>query len=185
MVQQLFADMRSTLIKLMVDIQADISRAQFAKDLETLFMANEESAFFQYYKIISRQIADEFESKRNNRNPVLLSKMLACIDLHYTDSSFSLTMLSETFNLTSVYISRFFKEQTGENFFSYLEKKRMTTAASLLAEKRTSISQIAEKTGYSNAHVFSRAFKRYYSVSPSDYRDQQISSEIKSGRQAI
>lgn len=185
MVQQLFADMRSTLIKLLVDIQADISSTRYAGDLEILFMANEEAAFFQYYKIISRQIAGEFENKRNNRNHVLLNQMINCIDQCYTDPTFSLTKLSELFNLTSVYISRFFKEQTGENFFSYLEKKRMATAASLLAERKTSISQIAEKTGYSNAHVFSRAFKRYYSVSPSDYRDQQKNSEVKSSHLAV
>lgn len=72
--------------------------------------------------------------------------------------------------LSPVYLSRYFKEKTDVNFIDYLTAMRMKRAAELLSDPRMRIAQISDRVGYSNEKNFSRAFKRYYGVSPNDYR---------------
>lgn len=82
----------------------------------------------------------------------------------------SLQRLADAVQLNPVYLSRLFKEKTGTNFSDYILKKKMETAAQLLKNTNCSIYEISELTGYSNDKNFSRAFKKYYGISPTGYR---------------
>lgn len=56
---------------------------------------------------------------------------------------------------------------------TFLQKKteaRMSAACSLLRDSSLSVSQVAEKLGYSSVEHFSSAFKRYHKATPSAYR---------------
>lgn len=56
---------------------------------------------------------------------------------------------------------------------TFLQKKteaRMSAACSLLRDSSLSVSQIAQKLGYSSVEHFSNAFKRYHKETPSAYR---------------
>lgn len=57
---------------------------------------------------------------------------------------------------------------------SFQEKKaeaRMSAAAILLGDKKSSISSVADTLGYSSLEHFSTAFRKYYGTSPRDYRN--------------
>lgn len=82
----------------------------------------------------------------------------------------SLQRLADIVQLNPVYLSRLFKEKTGINFSDYILKKKMEMAAQLLKDTNCSIYEISELTGYSNDKNFSRAFKKYYGISPTSYR---------------
>lgn len=73
-------------------------------------------------------------------------------------------------NLNPVYLSRYFKNKTGTNYIDYLISVKMKRAAELLQAKENKISKISEMVGYSNEKNFSRAFKKYFGVSPNEYR---------------
>lgn len=88
------------------------------------------------------------------------------IDQHITDSQLSLTMASEHFALSESYFSSVFKKQMGENFVNYITQKRMALSRALLTDNQCSIEEIARKVGYTSAHSFRRAFKKFYGVSP-------------------
>lgn len=51
----------------------------------------------------------------------------------------------------------------------------MSAAAILLSDPKKKIAGIAESLGYSSAEHFSSAFRRYYQVSPREYRKKQQS----------
>lgn len=73
------------------------------------------------------------------------------------------------------YIRKLFKKETGVTPREFLLKQRMELAQKLLtggaANKYSSytVSQIAEACGFSEPLYFSRVFKKYYGVSPSNY----------------
>ena len=73
-------------------------------------------------------------------------------------------------SLNPVYLSRYFKEKTGIHFIDYLITVKMKRAAELLQNKDNKIAKISEMVGYSNEKNFSRAFKKYFGVSPNEYR---------------
>lgn len=52
----------------------------------------------------------------------------------------------------------------------YLRDLRFSKAAEMMAKSGYSISQIAYKTGFNDSHYFSKAFKKRFGVSPTEYR---------------
>ena len=51
----------------------------------------------------------------------------------------------------------------------YLQNWRLQRAASLLAEGKMNISEVAEAAGFNSLSYFSKSFKRLYGVSPKEY----------------
>lgn len=84
----------------------------------------------------------------------------------------SLAELAAHVHLHPNYLSRLYKQETGNTIFTQLNRLRIVKARKLLEESRLSISQIAEQTGFSSADLFFRKYKAYYGVSPSEYRRQ-------------
>ena len=74
----------------------------------------------------------------------------------------------------SLSVSRFtelFLEYYGESPMRYLTRKRMTLAAEMLSYHTASCKQIAEAAGYSDQLHFSRRFRQFWGVSPTEYRN--------------
>ncbi len=70
------------------------------------------------------------------------------------------------------YFSRRFKELTGSTPQEFLIKQRLTSAAELLRLTDQPIKNVADQCGYPNQLHFSQAFKKYYGVSPREWRRQ-------------
>ena len=63
-----------------------------------------------------------------------------------------------------------FKNKYGFTIYEYVLKLRMERAAELLAQPDIKISDIAERLGYADNHYFSKAFRNYYQLTPTEYR---------------
>lgn len=73
-------------------------------------------------------------------------------------------------HLNPQYVSRIFKEATGENFHAFLNRLKMEKAARLLRQESYLTYEIGAMVGYSNQKNFTRAFKQFFGVSPREYR---------------
>lgn len=80
--------------------------------------------------------------------------------------------LGDEAGLSRAAFARRFNALVGEPPLTYLTTWRMTTAARLLRETDTSLSGIAERTGYTSEFAFAKAFKRQYGIPPGAYRRQ-------------
>jgi len=67
------------------------------------------------------------------------------------------------------HLSRLFRRYHGMSASQYLTELRMTHAADLLVENSLSVTETAERSGYADAFAFSKAFKRHFGVSPSQF----------------
>ncbi len=65
---------------------------------------------------------------------------------------------------------RWFKQETGRTPAHYLTERRVIEACRRLRFTAESIDQIAEATGFTNRHHFSRVFKARTGRTPADYR---------------
>jgi transcriptional regulator GlxA family with amidase domain len=63
-----------------------------------------------------------------------------------------------------------FREQTGLSFREALIELRLSKAITLLADWRCRIKEVASLCGYSSTASFTKAFRRQFGKSPSDYR---------------
>lgn len=115
-----------------------------------------------------RQFA-EFKDSRNNERK---SEILDYVNCHYGDSSMGLESVADEFGVSSNYLSRFFKQQTGCSFIQYVTMIRMDRARELLVNSNKQIKEIVAEIGYIDVANFVRKFKGYEGVTPGQYRDK-------------
>lgn len=102
-------------------------------------------------------------NSKSQKNTLLLD-VISLIEQNYSDSSLSLTMISEKLGISESYISREFKNKSNTNYVKYLIHVRMEKAKELLL-KGDKIEKIVSNCGYLNVSSFKRAFKGYTGMS--------------------
>lgn len=115
-----------------------------------------------------RQFA-EFKDSRNNERK---SEILDYVNCHYGDSSMGLESVADEFGVSSNYLSRFFKQETGCSFIQYVTMIRMDRARELLVNSNKQIKEIVAEIGYIDVANFVRKFKGYEGVTPGQYREK-------------
>jgi AraC-like DNA-binding protein len=75
--------------------------------------------------------------------------------------------------------SRGFKEAFGIAFRDYVVRYRLRQAYSLLKNPNISITDVAFSVGFSEVSYFSRIFKKYFGVSPSERFGPKSSSSAQ------
>ena len=100
----------------------------------------------------------------------MIQKAKEYIDGHF-NKDLSLDDISRELNISPYYFSKLFKEETGENFVEYLNMRRIEAAMEMLKNPEISIKEIGTDCGYSDPNYFSRIFKKYQGVTPTEYRE--------------
>ncbi|MBQ3135478.1 MAG: helix-turn-helix transcriptional regulator [Oscillospiraceae bacterium] len=107
----------------------------------------------------------------------LSDKQQLCEDLvefirqNFSDPTLCLFSLSRQFGVSERYTHNAIQSTTGMNFSSFLFQCRMQEAARLLQQTDISINQVAEQCGYPAISTFYRNFKKFYQMTPADYKD--------------
>lgn len=91
------------------------------------------------------------------------------LEKHF-DSSITLTDIANQHQISISTLKTSFKAVFGMPVYAYLRKIRLEKAEKMLLETRQSVTDIANKVGYSNTSKFSIAFKEYFGASPTDIR---------------
>ncbi|MFC3767611.1 helix-turn-helix domain-containing protein [Paenibacillus sp. GCM10012303] len=91
------------------------------------------------------------------------------IEQHYSEN-LHLDHMAEKLETTPKYFSNYFKKTFGINFVEYVNKVRLSHAKEMLKHTDLPVADIGEKTGYLNSSTFTSTFKKYYGISPSEYR---------------
>ena len=94
----------------------------------------------------------------------------------YIDSNYctniKITMFAEKYFFSIEYLTKLFKSKYGYSIYEYVLKLRMERAKELLMHEENKIIDISKRLGYTDNHYFSKAFRNYYGVSPSQFRKQ-------------
>jgi AraC-like DNA-binding protein len=112
---------------------------------------------------------------KRDYNRALLERVFSFIYDNYSEEAITLEQAADRVALSKFYFSRFFKEQTGLTFHTYLCKIRVVRAMECLLESDQSITDIAYQCGFSSLKTFNRLFKQYTGSPPSRYRRSQKS----------
>ena len=95
------------------------------------------------------------------------------------NSDLSLTTVSNVAYYSPYHFHRIFKFITGETLNNYVTRKRIEKSASDLIHKNISISDIFYKYGFNDNSTFTRTFKKYYGLSPKEFRKQNLNKFSK------
>lgn len=104
-----------------------------------------------------------------NYSPTI-QKIVTHIELDLS-SNLTLSNLAEAHNINASYLSSLFKKETGKNITEYINLKRIEMAKKLLRRTSLQIQTVAQYCGILDIRYFSKLFKKYCGISPSQYRE--------------
>lgn len=99
----------------------------------------------------------------------VIEPALRCIKNEYR-RELTVDELAKKCNVSKHYFCRVFKAVTQKSAMEYLRDFRLRVADVLLANTKSSISEISACCGFESPNYFSRCYKRYYGESPSNSR---------------
>ncbi len=96
--------------------------------------------------------------------------LIAMLDADDADYTLTLQEWAAKLSVNPGYISRRFKEKTGDNFAHYYTRLRMQRAKHMLGKTQISVSQISRSLGYVDTKHFNQVFKKEFGSTPTQYR---------------
>ena len=114
------------------------------------------------------QVVVEVEEKYGH-SPIV-SRTIKYMEDHYSNPDLSIKDIADKLNISTAYISRLLKSETGFTFVELLTKIRIKNSLKYLDNISMKIVDIAEMVGYSSQHYYCTAFKKVLSISPSQFR---------------
>ena len=144
----------------------DKMSGQFARAIESA--PNQKSCV----DLIGKMIHDYCHLVRNNggkRYSALIQKTIFYIEANLS-ADLTLTTLAQQMQVTASYLSARFHRETGHTLAEYITELRMKTALQLLKNTQLQIQAVAQLCGFSDPNYFGKQFKRFYGVTPMQYR---------------
>lgn len=120
-------------------------------------------------KDLFKSIIREMSSDTGNE---IILKIVEYIDNNFKNSNLSLAFLAEKYQISPNYISKYFKEKTGESYINYVSEMRMKEAYRLVLESDLPIHEISMNVGYLDAVNFTKKFKKIYNMTPTELRQK-------------
>ncbi len=100
----------------------------------------------------------------------LVDKATAYVEQNLGNSNLSVEMMSEYLGMSRVHLYKRMLSITGSTPSEFIRVIRLQHAARLLKEGQLNVSEVAYKVGFNLPRNFSKYFKEYYGVGPSQYR---------------
>ncbi len=91
------------------------------------------------------------------------------IEEHYRED-LTVDKICQEVSFSKYYFCKLFKENTGMTLYQYLIQYRVNKSKELLTYSKLSIHAIALDVGFKNTLSYSRCFKQYNQMTPSEYR---------------
>ena len=152
-------------------IERELVDKQILQLKQVLFLDTVQESFEGLRGAIS-DLMDIIIAQRRSKYSVTIQKAKKYIEKNYMKNNLSLQDVAQHLFLSVAYFSILFKRETNSTFLSYLTKIRMEKARELLMTNAYTIYNISEAVGYDNPTYFSTLFKKYYGLSPRDYKNR-------------
>ncbi|QPC45808.1 response regulator transcription factor [Mangrovibacillus cuniculi] len=122
--------------------------------------------------LLNETLRKAVELLRENEPPpnVVDSEITKYVEEHFREE-INLQDIANTFFMSREHISRKFKQEHNLTITEYITKKRLEESKKLLKKPQLKIYEVAYQVGYQNDKYFSKVFKKYYGITPNDYRE--------------
>lgn len=135
-----------------------INRIEWQEDLNRAF------------DLILSRTCSALADMRTGTTEDVLRRVLSAVQTRYMDD-LSLINFAQEYHINYIYLSKKFKEMTGETFTNYLMQVRMNKARQLIEQDGLSEKQTASLVGYTNPYYFISSYKKYFGTE--DTKDEK------------
>lgn len=113
---------------------------------------------------------DPSAEELTTQNNVIVAQAKRYIEENYHQKGLTIHEMAKKNHVSPNYLSYLFKKNTGCNLWEYVIKLRMEESKSLILHTDLRRYEIAERVGYESPEHFSKIFKKYFGVSPSEMK---------------
>lgn len=135
-------------------------------------MTIEQLPSLKYYQRLTTEMATQYceivAARRDNHYSSKVNQALQFIYRHYQED-LSLANVATAAGAAPTYLSRLFKQETGETIFEFINRYRVQMARQYLRHRPESVTDVAFHVGFNNVTYFNRMFKRYAGMTPLAY----------------
>ncbi|MED4955790.1 helix-turn-helix domain-containing protein [Paenibacillus macerans] len=152
-----------------------LPRSGDERALRALGLRTDFAGFDEYEEMLLRLTEYYHEQIRRSlaaNRPFQVDDIKEYIDNHYFED-IKISMFTEKYFLSREYLMKLFKQQYGYGIHEYVQKVRMDKAKELLDDPSLKIQEISEMLGYKDKNYFSKAFRNYCGLSPTEYRSKE------------
>lgn len=137
--------------------------------LDTLLNADNAEAMKIKFDEMLSFACDKISAQWEAENRGIVKNIREYVEANYTDSNLNVNSIAEKMNRNPVYISKIYKEDTGEGILDYLNALRIKKAQELLLEGGISVEEIGQMVGYASTRTFRRSFTKIVGMTPGSY----------------
>ncbi|WP_019640146.1 response regulator [Paenibacillus fonticola] len=121
---------------------------------------------FNWHNYAKDPSAEELTTQSNR----IVESARLYIEANYNQKGLTIHEVAKKNHVSPNYLSYLFKKNTGHNLWEYVVKLRMEESKSLILNTDLRRYEIAERVGYESPEHFSKIFKKYFGVSPSELK---------------
>ncbi|MFC5407181.1 helix-turn-helix domain-containing protein [Cohnella soli] len=120
---------------------------------------------------ICRMACEIIQSGGFHIDPISVTERIETyLQQHFDDYNLNIQMIANDLGFSVSYISRIFKEDTGNTIMDYVKELRITKAKELLKATDLRVQEIVELVGYKDVSSFIRKFKQKLQMTPQEFR---------------
>lgn len=117
---------------------------------------------------------EDISMARNKIDSDFLHTIIGIIDGHLEDADFSVEKLSRKVGMSAPILYKKLRALTNMSVNEFIKTRRFKKAAELILQKELTINEVSYAVGYEDRKYFSREFKKYFGVAPSDFTQQAL-----------
>lgn len=114
---------------------------------------------------------EQVEAAQAQKGSAIVNAAIREVNEHL-DEKLSVALIAERIYVHPDYLSRLFRQETGERLNHYIQRRRVQEAGHLLKYSRYSIAEIASAFQFSSQSNFSQVFKKHTGQSPARFREE-------------
>lgn len=149
-------------------VPTDVLENTLLRAQKKIEQEKQDQNYLEYGKMYVNQMKENTEEEQTGD---VVYKIKAYIKENIAEE-LNVEMLARLVNLSPDYLTKVFKKETQLTLNDYIIQQRMFLAKELLMTSNMSVNRVSDKTGYTNYSYFSKAFKKYYGVSPREMQQK-------------
>lgn len=129
------------------------------------------AAFYQWLPEKNDVLPVEHTRIRYKDTLEYVNTVFEYVKSHYNEP-ITLEEIAKHTGFSPYYFTRFFKKNTGKTFVQFLNEYRISQAKFILINEKVPVSEVADRSGFSNIKTFHHVFKKTVGCSPMQYQKQ-------------
>lgn len=148
------------------------------KKLFSTWVSKKEGYYFESVSLLYRIFAEmQKDTAKPSRHKLKIAPAMDMIHSDFLKREFSLSELAAICKMGESYFQKLFKEIHGISPKKYIIQLKINHACDLLRLERYTVTQIAELCNFSDIYFFSRQFKEYMGITPTQFVNKYKSSK--------